>query len=81
LAYGLSGHGMPQMSHDGVAGAAAGLCLLLVTVLPYLAVPKRETRDVALVVEGTPRYVAWPTTPALDVRARASPHALQRFRN
>jgi hypothetical protein len=27
LLHGLAGHGMPQMSDDGMTGAAAGLCL------------------------------------------------------
>lgn len=41
LAYGLSGHALPQKSgHDGMAGAATGLCLLLVTVLGLAAAPK-----------------------------------------
>ncbi len=40
LSYGLAGHGLPQMSsHDGMAGAAAGLCLLLATALGFAAIP------------------------------------------
>lgn len=82
LAYGLAGHGLPDVNaHDGMAGVAAGLCVLLVA---------------AVVVAGR-RRPAWPTAPAshdarlalcpmgrpaaVDVRARASPAELQRFRN
>ena len=50
LSYGLAGHSLPQMSsHDGMAGAVAGLCLLLVTVLGYVAAPKPQARRPAVV--------------------------------
>jgi hypothetical protein len=82
LSYGLSAHGVPQMgSHDGMAGAAAGLCLLLVTVLGYVATPNARARRPAVVGDATPTYVGPPPRPPLDGRARASPRALQRFRN
>lgn len=82
LSYGLSEHSLPQMSsHDGMAGAAAGLCLLLVTVLGYIAAPKPQAPRPVVVAEATPGYLEPPPRPPLDGRARASPSALQRFRN
>jgi hypothetical protein len=82
LSYSLSGHGLPQMSgHEGMAGATAGLCLLLVTVLGCVAAPKPEAGHASLATEAAPSYVAPPLQPPLDGRARASPSALQRFRN
>jgi hypothetical protein len=80
LSYGFFGHGLPQMSsHDGMAGA--GLCLLLVTVLGFAATPRPEAHHPAVVGEVAPSYVGPPLRPPLDGRARASPSALQRFRN
>jgi hypothetical protein len=82
LSYGLSAHGLPQMSsHDDMAGVAAGLCLLLVTVLGYVAAPNPRARRPAVVGDATPSYIGPPSRPPLDGRARASPSALQRFRN
>jgi hypothetical protein len=82
LSYGLTGHGLPEMvSHDGIAGATAGLCLLLVTVLGLAAAPKPETNHAAVVTDAVPWFVDPPPPPPLDGRARASPSALQRFRN
>jgi hypothetical protein len=82
LSYGLSGHGLPQMSsHDGMAGAAGGFCLLLVTVLGCTATPKPDTHHPAAVADALPSYFDPPARPPLDGRARASPSALQRFRN
>ncbi len=82
LSYGLSGHSLPQMSgHDGMAGAAAGLCLLLVTVLGFIAAPKLQAHRPTVVTEAAPGYVEPPPWPPLNGRARASPSALQRFRN
>src|SRR6266511_620253 len=82
LSYGLSGHGLPQMnSHDGMAGGAAGLCLMLVTVLGYAATPKAGADYRAVITDAAPSYVEPPQRPPLDGRARASPSALQRFRN
>jgi hypothetical protein len=81
LSYGLSGHSLTQMSsHDGMAGAAAGLCLLLVTVLGYIAA-KLQAHRPTVVTEAAPAYVEPPPRPPLNGRARASPSALQRFRN
>jgi hypothetical protein len=82
LSYGLSGQGPPQMSsHDGMAGATAGLCLLLVIVLMCAAAPEPEAHHPTVVTDGEPSYVDPPQRPPLDGRARASPSALQRFRN
>lgn len=82
LSYGLSGHGLPQMSsHDGMAGAATGLCLLLATALAYAAVPKPQPHQPTLVANTAPNYVGPQPRPPLDCRARASPSTLQRFRN
>jgi hypothetical protein len=82
LSYGLSGHALPQMSsHDGMAGAAAGLCLLLATVLGYVAAPKSQAHRPALVTAAEPIYAGPEMHSPLDGRARASPSALQRFRN
>jgi hypothetical protein len=82
LSYGLSGHGLPQMSsHDGMAGAAAGLCLLLATALAFAAMPTPGAHHTPVLREAAPAAVsAAPRTP-LDGRARASPSVLQRFRN
>jgi hypothetical protein len=82
LSYGLSGHGLPEASsHDGMAGATAGLCLLLVTVLMYAAAPEPEAHRPTVATDAEPSYVDPPQRPPLDGRARASPSALQRFRN
>ncbi|HEX9284424.1 MAG TPA: hypothetical protein VF879_02040 [Nitrospirales bacterium] len=82
LAYGAAGHGLPQVSsHEGMAGSTIGICLLLVTVLGLNAMPRpdgppRQIRPVALPVPDLA-----PAGTPLDGRARASPSALQRFRN
>ncbi len=81
LSYGLSGHGLPQMSHDGMAGAGAGLCLLLAAALGCVAAPKPEAHHPAVVTDAAPSYLDPPPHPPLDGRARASPTALQRFLN
>jgi hypothetical protein len=81
LAYGVSGHGLPQMGHDDMAGAVAGLCLLLVTVLPLVVMRRPASRDALVAAERTLEQIAAPPIPPLDARARASPRALQRFLN
>jgi len=82
LSYGLSGHGLPQMStNDGMAGAAAGLCLLLIAVLGWAATPKPVVRRTAVVTDRSRAPVCSPPPQWLDGSARASPSALQRFRN
>jgi hypothetical protein len=82
LSYGLPGHALPQMSsHDGMAGAAAGLCLLFATALAFAATPKPDVPRTPLLRESAPIAVASPPGAPLDGRARASPSALQRFRN
>jgi hypothetical protein len=82
LAYGLSGHSLPPMSsHDGMASAAAGLCLLLATALAFAATPKPETQPSPVLREAAPIAVPSPPDAPLDGRARASPSTLERFRN
>ena len=82
LSYGLAGHGLPQMSsHEGMAGAAAGLCLLLATALGLAAMPRPDAHHTPVLREAAPIAVASPPPAPLDGRARASPTALQRFRN
>jgi hypothetical protein len=82
LAYGAAGHGVPKVaSHDGMAGATVGLCMLLVTVValtgvqpphaPLLRTTTLAHRTIKLLEVG----------PRIDARARASPSVLQRFRN
>jgi hypothetical protein len=82
LAYGAAGHSLPQVtSHDGMAGATVGLCLLLVTVLGLVALPRPDgrPRPIRRVAVAVPEAVL--ALPPLDGRARASPSSLQRFRN
>jgi hypothetical protein len=82
LVYALSGHGTPQMSHDEMAGAAAGLCLLLATAVASVAAPKpTAAHEPAVVADGVPAYLPAPSSAPRDGKARASPAALQRFRN
>lgn len=82
LAYGLGGHGLPQLSsHDGMAGATAGLCLLLAAALAFAATPEPDEPHAPLLREAAPIAVGRPADAPLDGRARASPTALQRFRN
>jgi hypothetical protein len=81
LVYGLSGHEMAQMSHEEMAGAAAGLCLLLATAVCYVAAPKPAADQRAVIADAVLTYVAAPPGSRLDARTRASPVALQRFRN
>jgi hypothetical protein len=82
LSYGLSAHGLPEMSsHDGMAGAAASVCLLLATALGFAALPRPGAHRTPLLREAAPIAVDSPPPAPLDGRARASPSALQRFRN
>jgi hypothetical protein len=81
LVYGLSGHGTAHMSHEEMAGAAAGLCLLLATAVAYTAAPKPATHQRAFVADAAPTFVAALQRRPVDARARASPVSLQRFRN
>lgn len=82
LSYGLAGHGLPQMSsHDGMAGAAAGLCLLLATVLAFASMPRPEAHHAPALRDTSAIAVAPPPPAPVDGRARASPSTLQRFRN
>ena len=82
LAYGGAGHALPDAnSHEGMAGSALGLCLLLVTILGLAALPlpERPARTIRALALIAP--VAVHAAAPLDARARASPSALQRFRN
>ena len=82
LAYGFGGHALPQMnSHDGMAGAAAGLCLLLAAALGAAAIRRPESHLTRAVRVAAPIAVPPPPPTPLEGRARASPAALQRFRN
>lgn len=81
LAHGLSGHGLAQISQDDMAAVGAGLCLILVVVLPGLAVRRADVRPTGVVAAFVGRPVAPEPSRPLDARERASPPALQRFRN
>lgn len=82
LSYGLSGHSLPQMSsHEGMAGAAAGLCLLLATALAFAATPKPVREPGRVLPAPAPIAVPSPPEAPRDGRARASPSTLERFRN
>jgi hypothetical protein len=82
LAYGAAGHGLPQVStHEGMVGSTTGLCLLLVTVLGLIAMPRAEGPPRPVRAIGVPAPDATPVLAPLDARARASPSSLQRFRN
>jgi hypothetical protein len=82
LSHGLSGHALQQMSsHEGMVGATAGLCLLIVTVLVSRAMPEPEAQVPTVVTDAGPSYLDPPQRPPPDGRARASPSSLQRFRN
>lgn len=82
LSHGLSGHGLPQMSsHDGMAGVAAGFCMLLATALAFTALPTTRAHHAGLFREAAPIGASSPPCARLDLRTRASPSALQRFRN
>jgi hypothetical protein len=80
MIHGLSGHGLPQASHDAMAGATAGLCLLLATALAFATMPPHGDHTPVL-REAAAVVVSAPPDASLDGRARASPSALQRFRN
>lgn len=81
LSYGLSGHGLPQMSHDGMAGAGVGLCLLLAVALGCIATTEPEARNHEVATEAASPFLDPRLHQPLDGRARASPTALQRFLN
>jgi len=77
-----AGHGPHQMSaNEGMAGAVTGLCLLVATVLAYTARPRVPTNDEPRRAEVLLFTPTQPAQIAVDRRARASPSALQRFRN
>lgn len=80
LLYGLAGHGLHNLTaHGGVSSAAAALCLLLVIAVGYVAVAKPEGLRQAVDTILSAEVRSDPPRP--DGRARASPIALQRFRN
>lgn len=81
LAHGLSGHGMPQLVDDDMAKVAAGFCLLLVTVLTVTAAPNPEAGERPGIVALPSIHVPRAAHAMPDARSRASPRALQRFRN
>ena len=81
LVGGLSGHGPHHVMDDGMAGAGAGLCLLLATAVVLSARPARARPEPELLPVDRPSGVATRRGPLVDRRARASPVALQRFRN
>jgi hypothetical protein len=82
LFHGLSGHGLPQMSsHDGIAGAAIGVCLVLATALALAPMPTPRAHQTILVREAVPSAVSSAPRVPLDGRSRASPSVLERFRN
>jgi hypothetical protein len=68
-------------AHDGMAGAAAGLCLLLITVVGGVVLPRRALAwvPVGFLERAAPHPE--PVLPPPDARGRASPRRLQRFRN
>jgi hypothetical protein len=82
LAYGAAGHAAPQFaSHEGMAGSTLGLCLLLATFIVRVVTPRPAAAPRALRTVSVPTASsAWAPAP-VDGRARASPSALQRFRN
>ncbi|MFN2470464.1 MAG: hypothetical protein ABR583_05640 [Gaiellaceae bacterium] len=80
LAYGIGGHGLAHAGpHAGLAAGAAGLCLLLVTVLRR-ATPAALPEG-SLVLVGAPFFPTPVQLPTAERKARASPPVLQRFRN
>jgi hypothetical protein len=82
LSHGLSGHGPSPMSDsDGVAGVAAGLCVLLATGLGLIAIARPASHHTPAVREAAVVTVALPMSPPVDGGARASPTALMRLRN
>ena len=82
LLYALSGHGPAHVSHEGMSSAAAALCLLVATAVACAATPKPRPQEPLVVADVRTTYGhAPPHGPPLDARARASPIALQRFRN
>lgn len=80
VAHGLSGHGLPRMT-DEMAGATAGLCLLLATAVACVAAPRPEAHEPVAVGDAGLADLAATPGPPVDGRARASPSTLQRFRN
>ncbi|MBA3716854.1 MAG: hypothetical protein H0W87_01325 [Actinobacteria bacterium] len=79
LLYGFAGHGPLYMNQDGMTGAA-GICLLVVTLLGCVAAARPEAHRFPLSIAAVLSVGAdVPRSP--DGRARASPRILQRFRN
>ena len=71
LSYGLSSHGaLNTSSHDGMAGAAAGLCLLVATVLASVAFLRPPAQHLSVVRDATAIVVESP--PRLPLAARPS---------
>lgn len=78
LAHGLTGH-VPQLDHEGVSEAAAGLCLLVAAVVGFAALRPPDSRHPVVWRAHSPAVALLPVR--LDRKARASPAVLQRFRN
>jgi len=82
LGYGLAGHAIPHVSsHDGMAGAAAGLCLLLATAFRCIVERRPQAQSFPLERNTSATPVGHLRPAPLDGRARASPTVLQRFLN
>ena len=80
LSYGLSDHDFHHMGgHDGIAGAA--VCLLFATALAFARAPAPSAAHTRLLPRAWANGAATAPRTAIDARARASPSALQRFRN
>ena len=84
LLYVGGGHSAGTMAaaHDDMAGAEAGICLVLVTLLIVAAVPQRPGQQTPLhAFAPASSHAGSDTRRRPDGRSRASPIRLQRFRN
>jgi hypothetical protein len=82
LVHGIAGHELPLSGHEGdMAGAAMGLCLLLVTAAGLWPVRRDEGATRPAVPTALDAPAPAPAPSRIDARARASPPVLQRFRN
>jgi len=84
LLYVGGGHSAGTMSvdHEGMAGAEAGICLVLVAFLIVAVVPQRPLQQTTLhAFAPVSPHAGSDTGRRPDGRSRASPIRLQRFRN